>query len=311
MTETKEYKKINFKKIEKTDRGVYEALLFADGEMGCEFSFGNLYLWGRQKMAVVEGCAVMFSQFDRKTVYPFPVGPGDKKAAVDAIIEDAAARGISCRITGLSCENRSLLDSLYPGRFRFHCDEGNHDYVYAIDDLADLKGRKFHSKKNHVNRFAESFPDCRAEPLTEENIASVRAMIEKWYADKTEENPESDFMMERAAIEKALNSFGEIGMEVLVLMNGEEALAVTFGSRLSCDTFDVHFEKAASGVQGAYAAINREFAVYIREKYQDVKFLNREEDMGIEGLRKAKLSYHPHHRVAKCWAHLMEEGYEY
>jgi len=311
MTQTNEIQKIAFKKFEIEDRAEYEALLFSDSERGCEFSFGNLYLWGRQKFAVIEGCAVIFSQFDRKTVYPFPVGPGDKKAAVDAIIGDAAARGISCRITGLSCENRNLLDSMYPGRFRFHCDEGSHDYVYSIDDLADLKGRKFHSKKNHVNKFRETYPDCRAVPLAEENIGAVRSLIEKWYADRTAENPESDFMMERAAIEKALHAYREIGMEALVLMNGGDALAVTFGSRLAHDTFDVHFEKAASGVQGAYAVINQEFAAYIREKYPDVKFLNREEDMGIEGLRKAKQSYHPHHRVAKCWAHLTEEGYEY
>ena len=266
---------------------------------------------GRQKFALIEGCAVIFSQFDRKTVYPFPVGPGDKKAAVDAIIADAAARGISCRITGLSCENRSFLDSMYPGKFRFHCDEGNHDYVYAIDDLADLKGRKYHSKKNHVNRFLENYPDYRAEPLGVENIDAARRLIDQWYDDRIRENPESDVMMERAAIDKALNTYTDIGMEALVLMNGEDALAVTFGSRLSDDTFDVHFEKAASGVQGAYAVINRDFAGYIREKYPDVKFLNREEDMGIEGLRKAKQSYHPHHRVAKCWAHLTEEGYDY
>ena len=94
-------------------------------------------------------------------------------------------------------------------------------------------------------------------------------------------------------------------------MNGAKAAAVTFGSRISPDTFDVHFEKADASIQGAYAAINCEFAKHIREKYPEIRYLNREEDMGIEGLRKAKQSYHPHHMVEKCWAHLREEGYEY
>ena len=94
-------------------------------------------------------------------------------------------------------------------------------------------------------------------------------------------------------------------------MDGDRILAMTLGSRLSSDTFYVHFEKARSDVQGAYGAVNCEFARYIREKYPEVKYLNREEDMGIEGLRRAKKSYYPHHLVEKYWAHLWEDGYEY
>lgn len=82
------------------------------------------------------------------------------------------------------------------------------------------------------------------------------------------------------------------------------------GSPLSHDTFDVHFEKARWDVDGAYAAINRAFAQYIREKFTQIRFLDREEDMGLEGLRKAKESYHPHHLVEKGMAYLMEEVYE-
>ena len=86
---------------------------------------------------------------------------------------------------------------------------------------------------------------------------------------------------------------------------------MTLGSRLSEDTFDIHFEKALDEYDGAYAAINREFACYLRGKYPQLKWLNREDDMGLEGLRKAKESYLPHHMVQKCWAHLKEEGYDY
>ena len=94
-------------------------------------------------------------------------------------------------------------------------------------------------------------------------------------------------------------------------MDGGEVVAVTLGSRMTEDTVDVHFEKALSYVDGAYTAINCEFARYIRGKYPEVRFLNREEDMGLEGLRKAKESYLPHHMMEKCWAHLLEEGYDY
>ena len=92
-----------------------------------------------------------------------------------------------------------------------------------------------------------------------------------------------------------------------MLMEGEKILAVTMGSRMSPDTFDIHFEKAREDVEGAYNAINSEFARYLRQKYPEVKFLDREDDMGLEGLRKAKLSYNPDHMVEKSWAYLHEE----
>lgn len=303
--------KIDFAHITPADRELYERHLADAFERGCEFSFANLYLWGRQKFAEVEGHIVLFSQFDRRTVYPYPVGNGDKKAVLDAIIADSKARGIPCRITGLGATARRTLETLYPGKFRFHSDEGSFDYVYSIDDLAELKGKKYHGKRNHLYRFAEAYPDHKAQPISAENIEKVRAFTEEWYKKRTRENPNSDFQMEQVAIEKAFRDHEALKMEGLALFNGDEVLAFTFASKLSNDTFDVHFEKARPDVQGAYVAINCELARYIREKHPEVRYLDREEDMGLEGLRKAKKSYHPHHMVEKFWAHLLEDGYDY
>ena len=100
-------------------------------------------------------------------------------------------------------------------------------------------------------------------------------------------------------------------MEGLVLMDGDRILAMTLGSALSATTFDVHFEKALEEADGAYPAINWEFARYLREKYPQLRWLNREDDLGIEGLRKAKLSYCPDHFIEKSWACLLEDGYDY
>ena len=90
-----------------------------------------------------------------------------------------------------------------------------------------------------------------------------------------------------------------------------QQLTSSTGSKLSHDTFDVHFEKAKADINGAYTVVNYEFARYIRDKYPEIKYLDREEDMGLEGLRKAKESYKPHHMVKKYWAHLLEDGYDY
>ena len=106
---------------------------------------------------------------------------------------------------------------------------------------------------------------------------------------------------------RVLNHWGDLGMDGLVLMDGREILAITMGSRLSSDTFDIHFEKAKEGIAGAYNAINCHFARHLRLKYPEVQFLNREEDMGLEGLRSSKLSYRPHHMVEKYRAVVRED----
>ncbi len=302
---------IQFRPVRPEDIELYKKYLPDSYSRGCEFSFANLFLWGRQNIAEIHGHIALFSQFNCRSVYPWPVGSGERKAVIDAIIEDARLRGIPCRITGLSPEARKTLEELYPGRFSFHCDEGSFDYVYSIDDLADLKGKKYHSKRNHLYRFYEAFPDWRCEPLSDDNLKDAIDMVEDWYKCRYEENPNSDYQMEQVAISKAFRHYKELEMDGLLLYGGGKVLAVTMGSRLYDGIMDVHFEKARPDAAIAYTAINCEFAKYIRDKYPDIEFLDREEDMGLEGLRKAKKSYKPHHMAEKCWAHLREEGYEY
>ncbi len=302
---------IDFHTPDPAKKDEYEKYLRCQGERGCEYSFVNLYLWGRQKAAFVHGQLVFFSQFNRRSLYLFPVGCGDKKPALDAIMEDARKRGIPCRFTGLTHDDCALLERLYPGKLHYHFDRDSFDYVYDIDDLADLKGRKFQRKRNHLNRFRDTYPNHTLELITNENTEEVQALVTQWYAHKLEENPHGDFRMEQAAIHKALTHREVLGLEGLILRIDGTPVAMTLGSRLNKDTFDIHFEKALDTVDGAYPAINNSFARYLREKYPEVRWLNREDDMGIEGLRKAKLSYNPSRLIEKSWACLLEDGYDY
>ena len=116
-------------------------------------------------------------------------------------------------------------------------------------------------------------------------------------------------MMESVALARLFNHCGDLDMEGLVLMDNDEILAITVGSRLNKDTFDIHFEKAREDVPGAYNAINCHFARYLRMQHPELLYLNREDDMGLEGLRNAKLSYRPHHMVEKYWARVKEDLY--
>ena len=288
----------------------YENFLFSAPERGCEYSFANLFLWGRQEIAFCHDCVVFFSHFFGRTVYPYPIGTGDKRAALEDILADAKERGIPCRITGMTEADREDLERWFPGQFQIRAARDSFDYVYAIDALADLKGKKLQKKRNHFNRFQAAHPGYRVEPISCENIARVQHMVNDWYVSRRKSDPDGDYFLESLAMAKAFRHYDQLNMQGLALLDGEEVLAVTMGSKLSENTFDIHFEKAREDADGAYPAINCEFARYLRLKYPEIKFLNREDDMGLEGLRKAKLSYYPDHMVEKYQALLTEDIYE-
>ena len=297
---------IPFERLTLEKKPEYDALLSHAAHRGCAFSFANLYIWGRQCAARVDDALLLFSHFGGKTMYPYPAGADVTNDTIELLIADARERGIPLRLAGLNTKDVEDLERWYPGQFRFHCGREGHEYVYAIDDLADLKGKRYQPKRNHINRFLNEHPDAVIRPLSDETLPDAKALADRWHQLRS---PEEDAGMELVALNRAFAHWKELGLEGLVLYVGDQPAAMTMGSRLSGDTVDVHFEKADPDFPGAYAVINRAFARHIRKKYPDVKFLNREDDMGIEGLRKAKLSYHPHHMVEKCWAHLVTEEF--
>ena len=298
---------LEFEKITPAQREEFEKYLLPLGK-SCEYAFTNLCIWGRQQATVVDGHLVLFSLFDRKAVYPFPAGRGDVKPALDAIMQDAHKRGIPCCITGLSRENIDLLEQLYPGKFTFQCDRDSFDYVYNIDDLAELKGRKYQKKRNHVNKFRSLYPDWRTEVMIAEHLPALREMTKQWFESRQKMDPTGSYTLEQLALTRAFDQFEALKLDGMVLLVEDRIVAFTMASLLSADTMDVHFEKALEDIEGAYPAINQAFAQYLRDKYPQIRYLDREEDMGLEGLRKAKLSYYPDHLKEKCWARLWEES---
>lgn len=298
---------INFHRLRLDKKEQYEAVLLNGPVRGCEYSFANLYLWGRQEAAFIHGCVAFFAHFYGRSVYPYPIGGGDRRAVVAEILEDARERGIPCRITNMTTADKQELEEWFPGLFHCRTDRNGFDYVYDIEDLAELKGRKFQKKRNHLNRFRLEHPEARVQALTSDVLPRVQDMVNDWYLGRMDDDPNGNYMLESIAMARAFQNYDELGMEGLALLEGDKVLGLTMGSRLLPDTFDVHFEKAREDVDGAYAAVNNEFARYLREKYPEVRFLDREDDLGLEGLRKAKLSYNPHHMVEKFWAYRMED----
>ena len=257
---------IEFRRVQLQQKEEYQSILFAGAGRSCEYSFANIYLWGRQEMAFLHGCVAFFSHFNGKSVYPYPVGPGDRKAVLEAVMQDARERGIPCRITCMTPAEARELEQWFPGAFLIRVDRDGFDYVYAIDDLADLKGRKFQKKRNHLNRFQAEHPEAVCVPLGRDNLAAARQMVDAWYRQRLMSDPQGEYLLEQVAIDRAFRHFAALDMDGLMLTEGDQVLAVTMGSRLSPDTIDVHFEKAREDVDGAYAAINQIGRASCRER---------------------------------------------
>ena len=219
-----------------------------------------------------------------------------EREAIEAIRADAAERGNPMRLRSLTNETRAELEALYPGKFEFTACRNSYDYIYTVEELSELHGKKLQSKRNHCNRFEDEFPDWFTAPITVENLPQCHEMLRIWYEthEPAVNAQELDqLQLEKAALQRAFDHFDELEMDGLLLSDGERIIAFSMGSRMNRDYYDVGFEKAFPDVNGAYAMINREFSRMIAEKYPEVRFLNREDDMGSEGLRRAKESYQP------------------
>ena len=219
--------------------------------------------------------------------YIFPAGCGEKKPVLDKLWEDARAQGKPFVVRSLTKETKAVMELLYPGKFTYESVRNAFDYLYEIETLCQLAGKKYQAKRNHINRFVENFPNWRTEEVTPNNLHICRELAAKWY----ESHPDSE--ADSRAMEKAFDHFEELGFEGILLYGDREPVGFSMGNRISTDTFDVNFEKSFAHIQGAYPLVNREFARFIHAKYPEVRYLNREEDMGLENLRKAKESYHP------------------
>lgn len=302
---------LDFQPIAAEHRAAYNTRLFALAARGCEFTFANLLFWGEECICPFADGFLVFACFGKRQMYLYPVvSEENERAAIDAILADAASRGIPACITGFGVEEKARIEALYPERFRFFTTDASYDYVYDIHDLAELAGKKYDGKRNHVRRFERTHPDATFDPIGKDNLDDVRAMADAWFRERLEKDPDADLHGEERAIALALDQFDALALEGALLREGDRVVAFTVASRMSEDTFDVHFEKARADVAGAYAAINHRFARYLREKYPAVHYLDREEDMGIEGLRRAKESYHPHHRIKKFWMIPVEQCHE-
>ncbi len=281
---------LEFKKPELSDQKWVTDIMRVSGELACEYCFGNLYMWSAVYDNTIAEYKGLFLARDGNDspMYLFPCGEGDKKSAIEELLRCAKADGVPLTLYCLTPKKVRELDCLMPNRFDYIPMREYYDYIYNAEDLIQLAGRKYHGKRNHIAYFKKNFDWCY-EPITESNMAECLAMNAEWERRNQEKNPE-EIGNELTAIQRGFDKYFELGLRGGLLRADGEVVAYTFGEALNDTTFCTHVEKAYADVRGAYPAINREFAANALSSY---KFINREEDTGSEGLRKAKESYYP------------------
>ncbi len=252
-------------------------------------SFANIYCWQdryNSHVALWNGFLLIRFTTDRaETAYMQPIGSGSVEDVIDALAADAAALGEPLRLVGLSRAWREEIDRLYPGRFALSHTMASSDYIYLSEDLAALPGRKYQPKRNFINRFVSRY-NYRFEPLTESNIDHCRALNQLWCDQRKEICDRS----EQWAVNRALESFFSLSLEGWILYVDDAPCAFAIGSAVNHDTFCIHIEKVDTSFDGAGAMINNLVATELQQRF---KYINREDDLGIEGLRRAKQSYYP------------------
>ena len=252
--------------------------------MSCEYALSNLIGWSGYygaEIANVENCLV--AKIKKNDVFGFPKGNNWKNALIALKNEYDYPS-----FYGLTIDEKHLLEETFPSEYVFYPSRNSFDYIYRVTDLSALSGKKYHSKRNHISYFKKNY-DWSYESMNETNISECIRMNEKWYENNVENDPEG-IEAERNVLNQSFTNFDKFGFIGGVLRVNGEVIAFTFGEKLNENTFVTHFEKAFADIRGAYPMINNQFALNTINNYE---YVNREDDMGSEGLRKAKLSYYP------------------
>lgn len=284
---------IEFKPVRLEDRQVIERYTMPSGITNCDLAFANMYCWQKvyhSAWAEIDGFLVIRFHIGggEKIGYMQPVGQGDFAHIIPTLREDAHAHAQRLRIIGLTRQGCEQIGAMHPCNFAFGSDRALEDYIYSADDLRNLPGRRYQPKRNHINRFTATYPNYRYEPMTEAHFDACMQLEREWR--KVHGGHTSELCAEQQAMQRAFAHFDELGMLGGCIYVGDRLAAFTYGSAVNDHTFDTHVEKADTEFDGAFTMINKLFAEHLPAQFTHI---NREEDLGIEGLRRAKLSYHP------------------
>ena len=208
------------------------------------------------------------------------------------------AYGTPLRLCPISEDEKAPLEAAFGDRIRFDANDGAADYIYNAADLRQFCGKSYHTQKNHVNAFLREHPDYRFEPLTAESEAALAAFFDAYTA--ADDDDSASAKEEIAACRRILPLLGVLPLDTRLLTDGGRILGFTVMEKIG-DTLMIHIEKGLPAVRGVYPML----VTLEANAYPDVRFVNREEDDGNEGLRRSKQSYHPVRLLQKYYAEIV------
>ncbi len=255
-----------------------------------DLTFTNLYSWRRAfrfAVATFADFLIIRAESEEGTAFLDPVGGGDKKETIKRILKDSSAMFARVPGTTSALFERDETVALEPDR------DGS-DYLYRLSDLVSLAGRKYDGKRNLIRKFRSEY-SYQYEPLAGENVTESLKFEERWCTIKDCDGEEG-LRNEREAVREMLANYSGFGLTGCLLRIAGAIAGIAFGERLNPDTFVVHVLKADPEIPGLYQTLMNEFLSRLGDAYE---YVNLEEDLGIEGLRKAKLSYHPTRMIEK------------
>ena len=287
--------RLDFHKLTIADREAVQAVSLQSGRRNCNFTFANLLGWQKwfgTEVCVLKDAVVLRFDMDGERAYMLCMQGVPSCELLQALCEDCNHKFI---LLGLEDDAALQLqqNSCHEGiRINVKSERDQYDYIYKRTNLALLQGGKLKSKRNHVNRFNVLYPGFEYRPLTPDMFDECRRVVALWQDEKEHENPSwgDTIQAEHDVMETIFAHWDELGMLGGSIYVYGRMVAFTYGSAVTNDTFDVCVEKADCNVEGAFSVINQQFCAHLPERFI---YVNREEDMGLEGLRKAKLSYHP------------------
>jgi len=287
---------LSFKKITIEDKEAITAYTYPSSFHNCDYAFANMCSWHflyDSEFAISDD--FLFIRFyveekgHRRLAYMFPAGYGELKQAIDILEKDAEYMGRLLLIFGITPNIRDNMEALFPGHFTYMKERDYFDYIYLREELSILKGRKFQSKRNHINKFKSKY-DYTYLPINKDIIAQCMEVEAIWYKANLNEDDKTDITHERQSMIFALEHFDKLKLMGGAIVVDGKIIAFTYGSQINNITFGIHVEKADVSYEGIFSVINQEFASRIPLQYI---YINREEDLGLPGLRKSKLSYNP------------------
>ena len=290
----------DFKRPQLEDKEVISHYFKHHTSRSCERTFVNVFLWARfynVTFAIIEDTLVFKSEDENSFAFAYPAGePENVKKALDTLYQYSQERGVSFRLYNVTPDHFEQIEAWYPGRFQIEYNEDLADYVYESEKLCTLAGKKLHGKRNHINKFKSLYEGRWSyETMSGDNVAECFQMALKWRnLNGCDDDPEKN--SEMCVTLNSLRLFRELELTGGILRVDGQIVAFTIGEPVCSDTFVVHIEKAFPDVQGAYTMINQQF---VEHECMDYRYVNREEDTGDEGLRKAKRSYRPVFMVEK------------